>query len=535
MTSSPPGHCVDGGRWSQDTGDEPAQSPRAAAFEGRGGPGSSPGPSSWPSPRYGIFDPAQLPTLPLSTAAPTSSMGSSRSLLSARAEAGPPYAAVTAAAAALVAAARAATPRARSKHTLALEALRQKQELALTVLEQRAQQETRNLELVQEKANAQASSLSSTQPLRTSLSEGTLTHPGPVQEVGIKAKDSEAEAALGFSRRVVCSYDEVERCIDDLQSLVKACRMPRAGSKESCEAEAPRAEPRRQTPQPALGSSSSQSSRPKVSLPAGAVPAKSLRSASAPHVRRKAPDATAPERPSEPAAVIPVAAPPPDSARSEGDALLGNESSAAEMSQKAEDLAARARCEGLHVEVAALRDELRKADIRIQGATSEAGAANSQARENRKQHQRWIRNMEDEAAKLRREGQRLERSFHQASLEERRMSEIVRSQPAQSEEKLTRLKANCERLQLENERLEHDLETGRSELSSVRQVVTNSGSASRAGPPPRATVLGASHSAAHIGLGAPDASQMSFMESKSRHLSRESSEPLLRHGGRFGA
>ncbi|CAJ1421570.1 unnamed protein product, partial [Effrenium voratum] len=137
---------------------------------------------------------------------------------------------------------------------------------------------------------------------------------------------------------------------------------------------------------------------------------------------------------------------------------------------------AKARLEGLHAEVAAVREELREADVEIQMAASESATANAELRDSRHRHQQWLRSMQDEATRLRREGQRLERSYHQAGLEERRIAELARAQPAMFQEKLATLKASCERLEIENERLERDLHEGQSDLSSVQEVVAHAAS-----------------------------------------------------------
>ncbi|CAE7264163.1 kif5 [Symbiodinium sp. KB8] len=84
---------------------------------------------------------------------------------------------------------------------------------------------------------------------------------------------------------------------------------------------------------------------------------------------------------------------------------------------RAEDLAAKSRNEALQAEVAGLREELREADKHIKVASLQATAVNAELRDRRQRHQQWIRRMQEEATKLRRESQRLDRSFHQAGVE----------------------------------------------------------------------------------------------------------------------
>merc|ERR1719221_370169 len=106
------------------------------------------------------------------------------------------------------------------------------------------------------------------------------------------------------------------------------------------------------------------------------------------------------------------------------------------------------------------------------------------ARNNVKKHQQWMQKAEAEAAKLRAENKRLERSLRQAGVEERRLVELVRAAPDRVEERLSELRAECQRVEQENQRLELDLNVGRVELTSVRDVVARE--SRRVGPPPRA-------------------------------------------------
>eukprot|EP00439_Symbiodinium_sp_Y106_P025931 s1629_g3.t1 len=56
---------------------------------------------------------------------------------------------------------------------------------------------------------------------------------GSVDQASVEeAVASAAKAARGYTGKVSCSYDEVERCIGELQDLVKACRGPQSPQTE---------------------------------------------------------------------------------------------------------------------------------------------------------------------------------------------------------------------------------------------------------------------------------------------------------------
>merc|ERR1712190_554467 len=81
--------------------------------------------------------------------------------------------------------------------------------------------------------------------------------------------------------------------------------------------------------------------------------------------------------------------------------------------------------------------------------------------------------------------------LRQAGVEERRLVELVRAAPDRAEERLSELRQECPRLEQENQRLELDLNVGRVELTSVRDVVTrHARETRRVGPPPRAGEAG---------------------------------------------
>merc|ERR1712194_791766 len=69
-------------------------------------------------------------------------------------------------------------------------------------------------------------------------------------------------------------------------------------------------------------------------------------------------------------------------------------------------------------------------------------------------------------------------------VEERRLVELVRAAPDRAEDRLAELRSECQRVEQENQRLELDLNVGRVELTSVRDVVARE--TRRVGPPPRA-------------------------------------------------
>jgi len=263
---------------------------------------------------------------------------------------------------------------------------------------------------------------------------------GSVDQASVEeAVASAAKAARGYTGKVSCSYDEVERCIGELQDLVKACRGPQSP----------------QTEQAAQGHDSlSRSSR--SCEPTGHAGAKVSQAGSRSRTSRTSSRPRQLQAPSTPRTEL-------------------QEASREDATARAEDLAAKSRNEALQAEVAGLREELREADKHIKVASLQATAVNAELRDRRQRHQQWIRRMQEEATKLRRESQRLERSFHQAGVEERRIAELAKTQPETAEEKLRLLEANCERLQLENERLERELSAGQTELSYVRDVVAHAG------------------------------------------------------------
>lgn len=180
---------------------------------------------------------------------------------------------------------------------------------------------------------------------------------------------------------------------------------------------------------------------------------------------------------------------------------------------RAEDPAALARIDALQAEAALLRAELREADLQIQTAASESAAANADLRETRLRHQRWLRSTQEESFRLRKENQRLEKSCHQANAEERRIADLAQSQPAICQ-KLAALKAACERLESENEKLEQELQAGQADLNSVRDV-PHAGTG-RAVQRPSPSVVGQSRALTPPG------------RSPAKRLEQNSSTPVLR-------
>ncbi|CAE7447986.1 unnamed protein product [Symbiodinium natans] len=380
---------------------------------------------------------ASVPTLPLGPAAsltapssvdPDSSVRSWQSgiFCEQRSTTVPPT--VAAAAAALVSAARVANGSASTvRRQSELEALRQKQELAMSLLEQRGQV--------------------TPQPSAASLVVPTASLGPPDPSSVEEAVASAAKAARGYTGKVSCSYDEVERCISELQGLVKACRGPLSPQELPQEVgPAPDNRSRAKPHEESLVQKAKKSSGDQVSSPSAAATLKR-----APSVPRRQASAT------------------PRAERHE------ELSSPDDLAARAEDPAVKSRNEVLQAEAASLRDELREADKQIKVASLQAATVNAELRDRRHRHQQWVRRMQEEATKLRRESQRLERSFHQAGVEERRIAELAKAQPEISAEKLRLLEANCDRLQVENQRLERELAAGQTELSNVRDVVTSAG------------------------------------------------------------
>merc|ERR1711920_1169522 len=130
---------------------------------------------------------------------------------------------------------------------------------------------------------------------------------------------------------------------------------------------------------------------------------------------------------------------------------------------------------------------------------------------------------EGEAAKLRAENRRLERSLHQACVEERRLVDLVRAAPDRAEERLSELRSECQRLEQENHRLELDLNVGRVELTSVRDVVTRE--TRRVGPSPRVGDCIRSPLAARSITQANNSGNFAF---PSKQFTRHASTPALR-------
>lgn len=125
----------------------------------------------------------------------------------------------------------------------------------------------------------------------------------------------------------------------------------------------------------------------------------------------------------------------------------------------------------LQAEALTLRTELRRADARLQAAVAEATAVVSALRDGEERHQRWVHETEVAIAKFRKDNGRLERSTQQAVVEERRLTDVVRTEPERTELFLAQLRGECHRLEKENHRLESEVGTVRAELGSVRDVV----------------------------------------------------------------
>lgn len=278
-----------------------------------------------------------------------------------------------------------------------------------------------------------------------------IDHLGPCNEDGKHIDAAEFDKA-----ETAALNDEVERSILELLDVVKACRRKSQAANTLLES--------RDVPQAHTDHSDTQ--RP----PDGTVKAHKIaqvRPSSAPSRKGQAADAT---RRSDVAKRLRATSP-----------RTTNEAEVKPTPARAEDPAALARIDALQAEAALLRAELREADLQIQTAASESAAANADLRETRLRHQRWLRSTQEESFRLRKENQRLEKSCHQANAEERRIADLAQSQPVRLPrgesiytsaicQKLAALKAACEKLESENEKLEQELQAGQADLNSVRDV-----------------------------------------------------------------
>merc|ERR1711920_784818 len=119
-----------------------------------------------------------------------------------------------------------------------------------------------------------------------------------------------------------------------------------------------------------------------------------------------------------------------------------------------------------------------------------------------------------------------ERSLHQACVEERRLAELVRSAPDRAEDRLSELRAECQRLEQENQRLELDLNVGRVELTSVRDVVARE--TRRVGPPPPRAGGDPVRAPFTAGTVASNSAIARSGSTSGKHFSRHGSTPALR-------
>jgi len=124
-----------------------------------------------------------------------------------------------------------------------------------------------------------------------------------------------------------------------------------------------------------------------------------------------------------------------------------------------------------HAEGNQLRAELQEANVELQSAQSELAATTAAARGSCDRHVQWVRTSEAAAERLRADNERLKRSLQQAGLEEKRMAELIRTQPLRADERLRGWRANCKRLVEDNHRIEMEITQEQAELSIIRDGV----------------------------------------------------------------
>lgn len=177
-----------------------------------------------------------------------------------------------------------------------------------------------------------------------------------------------------------------------------------------------------------------------------------------------------------------------------------------------------------------LRSELQSAESRLHAAATQVARATVATRACTKRHHQLVSKAEDDAARLRAENLRLERSVQQARVEERRLANLLQAAPGRAEEHLSRLRAGCRELERENQRLELGLCEGRERLAQLREAVAREGAA-RGRPPPR---TGEPARAPFVVQTAPLSASAAAAFGKcpgAGHLARHGSLPSL-HGGR---
>mmetsp|Transcript_111198 Transcript_111198/g.354709 ORF Transcript_111198/g.354709 Transcript_111198/m.354709 type:complete len:208 (-) Transcript_111198:115-738(-) len=140
-------------------------------------------------------------------------------------------------------------------------------------------------------------------------------------------------------------------------------------------------------------------------------------------------------------------------------------------------------CRGWCSPCAPARTELECAEARLRAARSEASAAAAAEQNSLDQWQQRVTEADEDAARLRADNLRLEKSLQQASAEERMLAELVQQEPQRAEEVTSRIRAECHRLERQNKRLLLTIAQGRGQLNSLHAEAVRD--RLRGQPPPR--------------------------------------------------
>lgn len=141
----------------------------------------------------------------------------------------------------------------------------------------------------------------------------------------------------------------------------------------------------------------------------------------------------------------------------------------------------------MRLEAQQLRAELQDLGNRMESTVEGAANAYEVAQEGHKRHRKRLADLQESAAALRLENERLESNRNQALAEERRLVKLLRVSEGESEEALAQMRLDCEELALENRALAEELEERRREVRELhegRRVSTAGGE--RSDTPPRA-------------------------------------------------
>jgi len=221
--------------------------------------------------------------------------------------------------------------------------------------------------------------------------------------------------------------------------------------------------------------------------------------------------------------------------RAGGDELLGSRSSCTTVTTTDEE-ARVAAAEAAALEaldrrqlqrlVLALRTELACAEERLCTAGAEAAAAAAAARHSAERCRQRLSEADENAARLRADNLRLEKSVQQAAAEERMLTELVQlEEPHRAREAMERRRAECQRLERENRQLERRISRGRERLDRLRENPPQR--LLRGRPPPR---TGGSQ---RLAL-SPSSPAAAATGKGGRPLQRHGSLPALRGSGHPG-